>query len=202
MPALLSGLNLLGYSGGIPGWALCAASLIAFVVGLIGIACSAGIYLIPARPAWNSWRTPAQFYLSGFLLASATGFVCVVLTGGVETVWAWLAAVPVMLFAISQAIIPWLMSIDSMREPAVRQTAQMLTGQFGQFTYMRTAYMVLAAALAPASIFVKPASASIAMSLAMLVFVLLAEVIGRYLFFVTVVPRNMAGSFFTSKPSH
>jgi len=49
---------------------------------------------------------------------------------------------------------------------------------------------------------VKPASASIAMSLAMLVFVLLAEVIGRYLFFVTVVPRNMAGSFFTSKPSH
>lgn len=202
VPALLAGLSLLGYLEHLPGWAFGAASFVAFTVGLVGIASSAGIYLIPARPAWNRWSTPAQFYLSGFLLAAATGFVSVMLSGGAGTNWAWIIVLPVSLFAATQAVIPWLLSVESMREPAVRQTAHMLTHQFGQLSFMRTAYMGLAAVIAPAAIFVKPNSASIAMTLAMLVFVVLAELIGRYLFFVTVVPRNMAGSFFTSKPSH
>ncbi|MBI1870323.1 MAG: dimethyl sulfoxide reductase anchor subunit [Chlamydiae bacterium] len=38
------------------------------LLGLAGVYASAKIYLVPARPAWNTIRTPLRFFLTGFIL--------------------------------------------------------------------------------------------------------------------------------------
>jgi anaerobic dimethyl sulfoxide reductase subunit C (anchor subunit) len=42
------------------------------LVGLLAIFCSAMIYLLPTRPAWNSLATPISFFASTFLLGALT----------------------------------------------------------------------------------------------------------------------------------
>lgn len=46
--------------------------LFASMVGVAGIFASARIYLVPARPAWNTLHTPIDFLLSAALLGCAT----------------------------------------------------------------------------------------------------------------------------------
>lgn len=48
---------------------------LAAILGIAGILASACIYLVPARPAWNMLHTPIDFLLSTALLGSAITFV-------------------------------------------------------------------------------------------------------------------------------
>jgi hypothetical protein len=50
---------------------LLALKLLAPMLGIAGILTSAFIYLVPARPAWNTPHTPLDFLLSSALLGSA-----------------------------------------------------------------------------------------------------------------------------------
>jgi hypothetical protein len=56
--------------------------------------------------------------------------------------------------------------------------------------------------LAPATLALESGRAAALLAAALLVVALAAELAGRYLFFVTVVPRNVPGSFFTRRPGH
>src|SRR6266478_3285177 len=47
-----------------------AAGAVTSVLGAAGVAASACIYLVPARPAWNSKHTVTGFFLTGMLLGS------------------------------------------------------------------------------------------------------------------------------------
>jgi DMSO reductase anchor subunit len=42
---------------------------LAIIAGLAGIFCSARIYIVPARPAWNSWLTMPEFFLTALVIA-------------------------------------------------------------------------------------------------------------------------------------
>jgi len=44
------------------------ASLLGVLLGVCGLGASAAIYLVPARPAWNSPHTVAEFLLSAAIL--------------------------------------------------------------------------------------------------------------------------------------
>ncbi len=46
-----------------------AVGVLAVVAGVAGVYASGRLYLVPARPVWNSWRTPVAF----FATAAATG---------------------------------------------------------------------------------------------------------------------------------
>ncbi len=57
---------------------------LAAVAGLAGTYCSARIYMIPARPAWNTWRTMVDFFLTALVLGP---LAVAVIDGRNELLW-------------------------------------------------------------------------------------------------------------------
>ena len=62
--SVFSGLSL-GYAASLDP----VVGMLAVVAGVAGVYASGRLYLVPARPVWNSWRTPVAF----FATAAATG---------------------------------------------------------------------------------------------------------------------------------
>lgn len=145
------------------------------LLGMAGVFCSACIYLVPARPAWNSWTTVAGFFATGAVL----GPVFAALFGA--PLWSELAWTGI---AVQWgAEVGKLLWMQGSSEFELRQSGQLLRHQLWRHWLLRMALLGLGAALLPVS---TPAA-----------FVLLlgSEILGRYLFFVGVVPRNMAATF-------
>jgi DMSO reductase iron-sulfur subunit len=163
---------------GIPGTALLGAA--AAIFGLAGAYATSRIYLVPGRPAWNTWQTISGFLLTGAvlgpLLLSASG------SGG-----AGLRAVAAGA-ALAQAFnqIWKFFALVRSEEFEKQATARLLSNEFSKHLLARLALVVIG---------------GVALNLAgfpAIGFVLAfaGEVLGRYLFFVTVVPKNMAMTFF------
>lgn len=135
------------------------------VLGAAAVFASARIYMVSARPSWNSWRTLADFWLTGLLFAA--------ILGG----WRREAiAVAVTSTALQISRLIWLRTAE---EFELRQSARLLLDDFRWILILRMA--ALLAVLLPDA-YAAPAVA-------------LGEFAGRFLFFVTVVPRNMAATF-------
>jgi DMSO reductase iron-sulfur subunit len=63
-------------------WPMDVTRTLSAILGLVGVYCSARIYMIPARPAWNSRLTLAKFFLTALVLgALAGGWVLVGVAG-------------------------------------------------------------------------------------------------------------------------
>jgi len=142
-------------------------SLITATIGFIGITCGAFIYLVPARPAWNTPHTPASFYLTAFVLGP-------LFLGRMEV-----AAAALLLQLVNQL---WLyrrlsVSVEFEEFAAARLLDQDLRSAF----YLRILLLVAAIAWAATGQH-WPAFAA----------ALCTEIFSRYLFFTAVVPRNMA----------
>ena len=151
------------------------ASLLAAALGFAGVTASAFIYLVPARPAWNSKLTIADFYLTALLLGP--------LFAGVPGVAIAAAAAQLLVQALK------LMALANSDEFEMRASARLLTHDFQHLLLARLALLVAGGIVLP---LVGLIPAALALSLA-------GEWIGRYLFFVSVVPKNMAASFFTRR---
>lgn len=147
-----------------------AVTLAAAVVGTFGVYASARLYVVPGRPAWNTALTPVRFAAT----AAATGPL---LTGRPGV-----AAVGVVV-ALAATVANWLRLARGPRQPwwgSVRLELVWFRG----WTALRWV-----AALAGATIGLV---AGVPLAFA---FVVGSELLGRWLFFVTVVPLNMPGSF-------
>lgn len=136
---------------------------LAVAAGLIGIYCSARIYTVPARPAWNSLRTPVEFLLTALIL------------GGHPIV------MPAAAIAQAALTATKVFRMQRSDEFELRQSARLLTDDFRTLLGARL-LILLAVVFLP-----QPFAFLVA---------LLGEIIGRYLFFASVVPRNMATTFF------
>lgn len=134
-------------------------------LGSLAIYSSARIYMVPARPAWQSPRTLAAFWLTGIVFGATAA--------GMKEL-AFAAAATQALFEISK-----LWALNSASEFELRQSARLLTQDFRLLFLLRLVLLASVLLPAPYSLLVIAAS----------------EAIGRYLFFVTVVPRNMAATF-------
>ncbi|HEY3443874.1 MAG TPA: DmsC/YnfH family molybdoenzyme membrane anchor subunit [Paludibaculum sp.] len=150
--------------------------LAAVVTGLAGVVASAYIYMVPARPAWNTMRTLAEFVLTGAVLGLLTVAAC----GANETrLWASAAAVAQAALFAGKVV-----SMRRAYEFELRQSARLLERPLRRHTAWRLGLLLLVAAP------VIPAWIALPVALG-------GEILGRYLFFVSVVPRNMALSFFS-----
>jgi formate dehydrogenase iron-sulfur subunit len=160
---------------GLPASAALGAMTALFGIG--GVTASAFIYLVPARPAWNSRYTIAEFFLTGAILGSlflsALGFTL--------TVFAVVAAVAQLLNQGLKFL--WLIRSD---EFELQGSARLLSADLQNLFLARFGLLVAGGVAFPLAGFFAPALAA----------ALAAEWIGRYLFFVSVVPRNMAAGFF------
>lgn len=154
-----------------------AAGVATVCTGTLGVLSSAFIYLVPARPAWNSWTTLAEFGLTGFLLGPLLAFSILGRNEPAVTVFA-----AALILAVGVA--KWIRLARSV-EFEQRSSARLLIHDLRRILLLRAA--LLAAGVA--ALYANPW-----LALALLV---AEEIAGRYLFFVSVVPRNMAAPFFS-----
>ena len=147
------------------------AGAAAVAAGVAGILSSACIYRVPARPAWNSWTTMAEFLLTSALLGP-------LLAGCFVSVnWRWTALAAAAQFTVQLAK---LVRLGRSAEFELRQSARLLDNELRPLFLLRLVLLSGALAPSPFGLFLAVAG----------------EVMGRYLFFVSVVPRNIAASFF------
>ena len=169
----------------------------AAILGVAGTIASAFIYLVPARPAWNMVHTPIDFILSSLLIGST---LPVTLNWIVKTLnhitllhplhLQTIGTFPTWLTAL--AAIPWIanhtirlirLNRSSLFEE--RATAELLSTQnFRPAVIVTFALAAAAGLLSFCGAFAFATLATFA-----------AVIIARYLFFVSVVPLNMALTF-------
>ncbi len=143
----------------------------AAVVGVAGVYASARLYIVPGRPSWDSPVTLVSFGATGLAVGPAlTGRPVLSAIGAVVAVAALAANVA---------------RLAGSRDIARRGTVDLLVHRFSAPVGARVAAMVVGAAVA---LLGGPLVLSAAL-------VIVGEVVGRWLFYVTVVPRNMPGSF-------
>lgn len=152
--------------------------------GLAAVFASARIYLVPARPAWNSGHTVAEFFLS----AAFTGpiFAALFLTD-LRRPLLMLAAAAAAASLLEQIVrLLWLANSDVFE---MRATARLLS------MHLRRWLLLRAAGLIGATFLLTRLSSDVAWNMAALGLALALELLGRWLFFVSVVPKNMASSY-------
>jgi DMSO reductase anchor subunit len=163
---------------GVPGSALLGA--VTAVLGASGVTATAYIYRVPSRPAWNTPFTPLQFGatagLLGTLFAAAVGAGSVAwLTGAAAA----LAGVQILLVAAGFLRMIAANSIE------LRGTARLLSTRFAPLFMLRGGLLVLGGIALPLM------SHRPGVLVAALLCALAGELVARYLFFVTVVPKHM-----------
>lgn len=143
----------------------------AALAGLVGVYCSACLYVVPGRPAWNTPLTIVRFFATAVALGFAASGHGAAAAGGLAV-------------ALTATAANWV-RLRRVADRAWRGAVVLETEHFRGATAVRWVGAVAAgvAGLAGAPVPVVLAGAAI------------SELIGRWLFFVTVVPLNMPGSF-------
>jgi Fe-S-cluster-containing dehydrogenase component/DMSO reductase anchor subunit len=149
---------------------------VAAVVGLAGVYASARLYVVPGRPAWDTPLTVVRFLATAAALGPA-------LTGP-----RWLAVAGALLAVGATAANWWRLRQGEGR--AWRGPLRLELGWGARWTGLRLATAALGVAALAAGLPVLAGFALLAMS----------ELVGRWLFYVTVVPLDMPGAFW--RPSH
>jgi DMSO reductase anchor subunit len=165
------------------------------LLGVAGVTASACIYRVPARPAWNTPYTLVQFNLTAATLGPI--FAAAVAAG--ETRWLALAAAAM---AGAQFVLLALrffrcIASDSLE---LRGTARLLSTVLARPLLARGALLALGAIVLPllagggrGALFALggvPVLFLFALGCA-----LAGEIVGRYLFFVSVVPKHLAAPY-------
>jgi DMSO reductase anchor subunit len=166
--------------------------LLTVAIGGAGVYASGRLYLVPARPVWNSPRTLVAF----FATTAATGPLVVALVGGdgvgrgaLDLLLAAGAAGTIAQLLVYQALVE---RVASRGEREYRGTARLLFNHFRRMFVVRVACAASACVLLVLSIITGAGAAVVALALG---FTAVGELLGRYLFYVTVTPMSTAGTF-------
>jgi DMSO reductase anchor subunit len=178
------------------GWLLLALGVVAVVLGTAGVYASGRLYLVPARPVWNSGRTVVAF----FATALTTGpLVAVVATrpsaSGAHLLFGVAGGGSLLQLGAIQHLVA---SIAARREREFALSARLLFRHFRLLFALRSAaVLAVTAACVWASLSVTPTGpgSRALVALAVLTMAGAGELIGRYLFFVTVTPMTAARRF-------
>ncbi|MEE9368019.1 MAG: DmsC/YnfH family molybdoenzyme membrane anchor subunit [Pontiella sp.] len=176
------------------------------VCGIAGIYCSSMIYRVPARPAWDSIKTTIDFFDVAAILGPVSfivaSMIAMVITetsiSFLESAMQAAAVFAILAFLFKHTknayvINMWLNS-DTFE---LKASAEMRVKRFGRLRMLRncigiTGMLTLSAFTAetPMSTIGLLATALLALGLFMAV-----SFINRYIFFVSVVPRNIPGNY-------
>lgn len=158
--------------------------IITAILGAAGITCSARIYIVKARPAWYSSYTVVEFFATALLL----GPLFVRALGVSNHPWLGFAAAAGGTIQLLTQILKllWLSRSEVFE---LRASSLLLAGQLRRAFLSRLGLLVCAGFAGP--LIAGPGLAAAAVLIA----ALLGEWCGRWLFFVSVVPKNMAAAF-------
>ncbi len=172
--------------------------LLTVLVGLIGVYASGRLYLVPARPVWQSRRTLVSFFATGLSLGPlfALAFLD---RSSLERSWMlWLVAASIGGTLAQLGVHAHLVrAVRSATDHQHRGTGYLLLnrcrGLFALRLLAAFAGLALVLSLTGIPLAGDEASGRLVVALGVLG---AGELAGRYLFFVTVVPFRVAGSFF------
>lgn len=195
-------------------WALFVLGAAVVFLGLAGVYASAKIYQVPARPAWNTVRTPLRFFLTGLILGPL--FALAVYSAYIHQESRELIALSFkgpalgfLFFSATAGLLQLMVLLGRLFYLRPEESDELYASSFllihcfrahflarifllilGSFVFPFA--MVYASSLGPVS-----KGSFVFLSLVCFLLSLAGEFLGRYLFFVTVVPKNIPGSFFT-----
>jgi DMSO reductase anchor subunit len=164
-----------------------AAGALTLLFGVAGVTASASIYLVRSRPAWRSKHTVGEFHLTGALLGPSLA-VNMKIGGGAWPRVFIVAAASGLLLNLALKLF-WLVSSETFE---LKATARLLSVQLRSLLLFRCVLLLLGGVVLPLY------SASASATAVAFVLALFGEIAGRYLFFVSVVPKNMAASFLSA----
>jgi Fe-S-cluster-containing dehydrogenase component/DMSO reductase anchor subunit len=165
-----------------------AIGAVAVLLGLSAVMASARIYLVPSRPAWNSGRTVVHFFLTGALL----GVLFTVATGNAPAA-GWRGVVVALSLGI--AGITALAQHQHRRAGVIelRATAALVDTALAHVVRWRFALLALGGVALPLL-----SAAPSVMTLA-LAFAIAGELLGRYVFFASAVPKHMTAPYVAAR---
>ncbi len=152
------------------------------LLGIAGVGTSARLYRVPGRPAWNSPFTYAHFFLTTALM----GAISALLLDASSALARRIAiSICLLIVAVELARLLWLMrsSVHELRGAATLLRTVLKTPFAGRLTLLLCTGVLLAHADAMPLLLLASALA------------LAAEFAGRWLFFVSVVPTNIAAQY-------
>jgi DMSO reductase anchor subunit len=165
------------------------AGLMTILCAAVGMMCSARIYIVPARPAWNSRYTIAEFFFTGLLLGPL--FVLALdaqALDGWDRIWIARAAVMGGSAQLLTQVLKFLWLARS-EQFELRASALLLSRRLQQAFLIRLGLLITAGIVLPLV-----ADSQLA-AIVTIVLAAIAEGFGRWLFFVSVVPKSMAAAF-------
>ncbi|MBI2340697.1 MAG: dimethyl sulfoxide reductase anchor subunit [Deltaproteobacteria bacterium] len=183
--------------------------------GLTGVYCSAMIYRVPARPSWDSWRTPVAFLATAFILGPLLA-LAVFFWSLKSQILAWDEVLPTIktagLFLTSILLLAGFVQLGGIAvkvfhslnegEPELKASARMLTRRFRTIFLWRLGVLLLTLLLIPLvlvnlalgeSLEIAPLAVGLT---GLAILATGSEMVGRYLFFVTVVPKKRPAGYF------
>ncbi|MBI4905851.1 MAG: dimethyl sulfoxide reductase anchor subunit [Acidobacteria bacterium] len=161
------------------------------LAGLAGLTCSARIYMVKARPAWFATYTMAEFFSTAVLLGPL--FICAwnITTAPWLPFAAAIGGSAQLLTQLCKYL--WLSRSDIFE---LRGSSLLLSGRFQNLFVARLIILLGAGIVMPLV-----AASGYQLTLAFLA-ALAGEWLGRYLFFVSVVPKNLGAAFISSGRAH
>ena len=153
------------------------------LLGVGGVTASAYIYRVPSRPAWNTPYTLVQFNLTGALL----GPLLTAAVGATDDRWVLVAAAAMGGAQLLLLALRFFRLVAAGRIE-LQGTARLLSTTLKSRFLFRTALLAVGAV-------VLPLMASAPLLWLALLLALAGEILGRYLFFVSVVPTHMAAPY-------
>lgn len=167
--------------------------LLTVLFGLTGVMCSARIYMVPARPAWCSRYTLGEFFSTALLLGPMLVWVVELGTlGALAQTWLIEAVVAGASLQLLTQVLKFLW-LSRSEQFELRASALLLSGRLQNAFLTRLGILIVAGIVLPLLAHSRFAAAA-ALTLA-----LGGEWLGRWLFFVSVVPKNIAAAFTASR---
>jgi formate dehydrogenase iron-sulfur subunit len=163
------------------------------LIGLAGVTASACIYRVPARPAWNTRYTLVQFNLTAAILGPL--FAAAAVAGANR----WLAIAAASM-AGAQATVFALRFVGAVASDSLelKGTARLLSTVLAGRLVLRGILLALGAIALPLLATGLAEGPGRLLMLAALLVSIAAELIERYLFFVSVVPKHLAAPYIAS----
>lgn len=154
------------------------------VMGLAGIYCSARIYLVPARPSWNSRYTVMEFFFTAGVLGPL-----LIRSSGLEFHRALAISAAVAASAQLGAQIARLLWMTGHTAVENQASSSLLLHRLRNIFLARLGLLLAGGVVLP---LMTPSRVS---SLCALLLALTGELVGRWLFFVGATPKNIASGF-------
>lgn len=163
-----------------------ALAILTVLTGAAGVAASARLYMVPGRPAWNTPHTFASFGLTAALLGSR---FAALLTGGLY--FARIAVIAAGTATLLEEVAKFFWLLRSNRFE-LQASARLLSTVLANLYVLRAILLLGSVLLAFGAVSLWHLGLALALAAG-------SELLGRYLFFVSVVPINIAAGYLSSR---